>query len=465
MIFTGTAGPLTRLTGSGLASPRVARIVAVVGALAALVFLRETIVDPRGTLPLFDLTAYQVGGQRVLGGVPLYDSPLMGATRGVFEFVYPPFAALLFAPLAAVHGAAFVAVAVLVGVGLLVGVVWLSLAGLGRGPGERGPGERGPGEPLGPGERVGARMWGVLDARPARVRLVLALGLAGPLLWCEPVLETVAFGQVNLLVAGLVLAEAVRPDSARTKGALIGVAAGIKLTPLFFVLYLLLTRRFRAAGVAVGAFLGTVLVGAVALPADSRVYWAGAFADPTRVGVPEHPGNQSLRGLAARWLGNSPGDQLLWLISALAVAALGLWVAVRLCRRGEELAATVVGGLTCTAVSPFSWVHHWVWFAPLLILLLDRALRQGTLAAWLAFGGVAAIGAHGFFTLFGLLPAPLDAPVGDLPRVAYQHAYVVLTVALLVVLAWQIRHQIPRHSCLIKDRPPSRESSCDIAKP
>jgi alpha-1,2-mannosyltransferase len=404
MASAGAAGLLTRVSDRGLTSRGVSRAVAAAGAVAALLFLRAVVLDPRGILPLFDLTAYQVGGQRVLGGVSLYDSPLLGATRGVFEFVYPPFAALLFVPLAPLHGAVFVAVAVVVGVGLLAGVVWLSLIGLGL---------------IGPG----------------RASASLGLGLTGLLLWCEPILETVAFGQINLLVLVLVLADVLRPDSARSKGALIGLAAGIKLTPLFFVLYLLVTRRFRAASVAGAAFLATVLVGAVVLPGDSRTFWAGAFADPSRVGVPRHPGNQSLRGLIARAWGSGTGEQLLWFASAVLVALVGLWLAARLASCGQELAAAVVCGVTATAVSPFSWAHHWVWFAPLLILLLDRALRRGTAAAWLAWAGVAVMGAHGYFTLFGLLPAPLDAPVGNLPTIVYQHGYVVMTAVLLAVLA------------------------------
>lgn len=415
MASAGAAGLLTRVSDRGLTSRGVSRVVAAAGAVAALFFLRAVILDPRGVLPLFDLTAYQVGGQRVLGGVSLYDSPLLGATRGVFEFVYPPFAALLFVPLAPLHGAVFVAVAVLVGVGLLVGVVWLSLIGLGL----------------------------IESGRPGRVPVSLGLGSTGLLLWCEPILETVAFGQINLLVLVLVLADALRPDSARSKGALIGLAAGIKLTPLFFVLYLLVTRRFRAAAVAGAAFLATVLVGAVVLPGDSRTFWAGAFADPSRVGVPRHPGNQSLRGLIARAWGSGTGEQLLWCASAVMVAVVGLWLAARLATRRQELPAAVVCGVTATAVSPFSWAHHWVWFAPLLILLLDRALRRGTGAGWLAWGGVAVMGAHGYFTLFGLLPAPLDAPVGNLPTIVYQHGYVVLTAVLLAVLARRALSGVP----------------------
>jgi alpha-1,2-mannosyltransferase len=387
----------------------VVAAVGVAGAVAAAVLLAQVVRAPHATLPLMDLTAYRIGGWRVLSGVPLYGLPLIGATRGVFEFVYPPFAALLFAPLAAAHGATLVVVGLVVGVGLTGVVVALSLRGLGT-------------------HRSGT-------AGAGRT-LCLAAGATGLLLWCEPVYQTVTFGQVNLLVAALVLVDVVRPASARTSGAFIGIAAGIKLTPLFFVAYLLVTRRFRAAAVACGAFLATAAVGAVLLPGDSRTFWSGAFADPARIGVPEHPGNQSLRGLIARGLGVGPGistaQQGVWLVGALAVAALGLVVARRLSRRGAELGAVTVCGLTATAVSPYSWVHHWVWFAPLLILLADRAVRRRSPGAWATLLGVAAVGSHWFFSGFGLLPAPPDAPVGDLPRVSYQHGYVLLTAALLV---------------------------------
>jgi alpha-1,2-mannosyltransferase len=388
--------------------------VVLAGAVAASMLLVQVIRAPHATMPLMDLTAYRIGGWRVLAGVPLYGLPLIGATRGVFEFVYPPFAALLFTPLAPVHGGALVVVGLVVGVGLTAAVGALSLHGLGW-------------------YRAG-------PALPGRL-LGLAAGATGLLLWCEPVYQTVTFGQVNLLVAALVLVDAVRPASARTSGVFIGIAAGIKLTPLFFVAYLLVTRRFRAAGVACGSFLATAAVGAVLMPGDSRTFWSGAFADPARVGVPEHPGNQSLRGLIARGLGPEPGHQVWWLVGAVALAALGLVVARRLAGRGAELAAVTLCGLTATAVSPYSWVHHWVWFAPLLILLVDRALRRRTPGAWATLVVVAAVGSHWFFSGFGLLPEPLDAPVGDLPRVAYQHGYVLLTAALLGAACWTTRRR------------------------
>jgi alpha-1,2-mannosyltransferase len=392
--------PSPRLRDRGLGSPGVARVLLVVGAAAALLFGWSVFRDPRAGMPLFDLTAYRVAGERVLGGGSLYGSPLVGATRGVFEFVYPPFAALLFAPLALLPGPALLAAALAAGAVLLAGLVWLSLVGLGH--------------------------------PPTRRLLALCLGLSGVLLWCEPVWETVTFGQVNLLLAVLVLADLLRPPSARGKGALIGLAAGIKLTPLFFVAYLLVTRRFRAAAVAGGAFLATVLLGALVLPADSRTFWAGAFADPARVGVPEHPGNQSLRGLIARELGRQfqgTGQQLLWLVSAAVLAGAGLWLAARFASAGRELGAALLCGITAVAVSPFSWVHHWVWFVPLLIVLLDRALLRRTWTAWLACGAAAAIGCHWFFSSLGGVSG------GALFRAGYQNAYVWSTLALFAAAA------------------------------
>ena len=385
----------------------MSRAITVIGAVAALVFAGWLARGAHAAMPLFDLGAYRVAGERVLSGGSLYGSPLVGTVRGVFEFVYTPFAALLFVPLAVLPGWALLPVALVIGVGLLAGVVWLSLVGLGQ--------------------------------PPSRRLVALCLGLTGLLLWCEPVWETVTFGQVNLLLAVLVLADLGRPKAAWGRGALIGVAAGIKLTPAFFVVYLLVTRQFRAAGVAVGAFLATVLVGAVTLPADSRVFWAGAFADPARVGVPDHPGNQSLRGLIARALGMGSAAQLLWLGSAAVLAGAGLWLAARFTASGRELTGAVLCGLTGVAVSPFSWVHHWVWFVPLLIVLLDRALpRRGRAAwsAWLACGVAAVVGCHWFFAWFAGVVPGVGGPVGAAVRAGYENAYVWLTVGLLAAAAW-----------------------------
>jgi len=80
---------------------------------------------------------------------------------------------------------------------------------------------------------------------PLRLALLAAAGA----LWLEPMWSTLHYGQIDLLIAALVLYDLSRPDASRWKGAPIGLATGLKLTPAIFAVYLLLSRRYRAAAV------------------------------------------------------------------------------------------------------------------------------------------------------------------------------------------------------------------------
>ena len=97
-----------------------------------------------------------------------------------------------------------------------------------------------------------------------------------------PVAYTLRLGEVNLIVAALAGADLLRRhDGHWGQGIATGLAAGIKLTPLIFVAYLLITGRIRAAATAAAAFAATVAVGVVLLPSPSRVFWLdGVFYRP-----------------------------------------------------------------------------------------------------------------------------------------------------------------------------------------
>ena len=294
---------------------------------AALLLLRPA--------PMADLLVYRAEGAAVLTGADPYGFTV---TRWELPATYPPFAALLFVPAALVPPAVLKVCAVAANLALLALLVRLSLdlAGLRRG------------HPL------------------RRAALCAGTALA---LWLEPVFQTLIFGQVNLALACLVLWDAARPDGARGKGLATGLAAGIKITPAVFVLLLLVTRRRRAGLTALAAFAGSVLGGALLLPAASLAYWTGLLFDTRRVGKMWIVDNQSLYGLLARAL-HLPDTGLAGTAAALLTAAAGLVIARRaaLRRRSPEW------GLICTAitgllVSPISWTHHWVWCVPLLALL------------------------------------------------------------------------------------------------
>lgn len=380
--------------------------ILVVGAIAGGWYLKMVFDLPQVLMHLKDLSVYQIAGNRVADGDSVYDTPLLGNTRGVWEFVYTPFAALLFVPLGGLSGDLYTFVGGFGNFAMLAASSW-------------------------------AALWMLGYRRDLRLAFA-GIGVAGILLWCEPVRSTMGFGQINILLLLLVLADMALPDSARGKGVLTGIAAGIKLTPAFFVLYLLVTRRYRAAAVAAGSFAATVLLGFAALPKDSLTFWSGAFADPARVGLPENLSNESLRGMIARAVGVDGGHQLLWLAGAASFAALCLYLARRLSLRGYELHAVVLCGLTTTAVSPYSWVHHWVWVAPLLICLGEVTVRRrGVLAPLLLFGaGVTVSG--GLLHYFG----PTMDTVLDIRgpfEVVFRNAYLVMTLVLFGAAALFLR--------------------------
>ena len=327
--------------------PRAAVPVAaaVVGAVGVAMLVLATRADA------IDLQVYRAGGQAVLDGAPVYDGPVW---RGL-AFTYTPFAALLFTPLAALSPAAATMA--------VVGINAVLLLGCAHG------------------------CWRAAAPRLRRGQQVaLAAVTSGVLLVTEAVHTTVYLGQVNLLLLALVLWDLLGRDGRRTVGIGIGIAAGIKLTPIAFVLLLLVTGRFRAAATAVGTFAATVAVGLLVLPGQALPYWLrGTFADSGRVYADvgsRH--NQSLRGLVLRATTSAPVAAVLWLVLALAAVAVTFAVAAWAHRRGERLLAATLAGLGAAAVSPWSWGHHWVWLVPLAVFLGGLLCRGRPGPEWLA---------------------------------------------------------------------------------
>ena len=198
-------------------------------------------------------------------------------------FTYPPFAALLFAPVSVVPFGGWQVVL------LVTGLVSLVLA-----------------------------VRGALELAGRVVPSVL-LAMCAAALWLEPVVATFLFGQLNLVLLAIVMVDLSRSDSARWKGVGIGIAAGIKLTPLLFVPYLWFSGRRHAAIVAASVFAGTLAVGFAMLPTDSAKYWGGRFVQAGD--APDRLVNQSLNG-ALRRLNPPSSSLLLWAGVASAVAAL-----------------------------------------------------------------------------------------------------------------------------------------------
>jgi alpha-1,2-mannosyltransferase len=369
----------------------------------------------RTTAHFDDLQVYRMGGAAVLhDGGRLYQLRL----GGLLPFTYPPFAAVVFTGLTAIPWQ--VAVTVLTGasVAALPAALYLVL--------------RLPGPSRMP---AGGPSWTV------------ALAVATAAIWLEPARATLGYGQVDILLTAAVLYDLSLPDTARRKGVMIGLAAGLKLTPAIFAAYLLITGRRRAAATATAVFAGTVAAGFAALPASSAWFWAGPFASPEHVSPVQNPQNESLAGALARTVHTA--DVLpVWLPLAAAVAVTGLALAAAAARRGDEALGFCLCAVTGLLVSPVSWIHHWVIVIPALLLAgltAGRAHRAGNVAtAALITAAIMAIAVIGWIKLAGDTPRSgwLALPTWALVRSA---CYVLIGLAVLVAGAWnQARSALSR---------------------
>ena len=205
-------------------------------------------------------------------------------------------------------------------------------------------------------------------------RLALAAAAAG--VWFEPMWTTLRYGQINVLISALILFDLSRSDDRRWKGAAIGIAAGLKMTPLIFIVYLAATRRYRAAATALGGFVGTIALSFAIIPGDARIYWTQDVLNSNRPGRVENAANQTLRGALSRLL-HTENVQTPWLCAALIVAGVGVFLAVQAQRRGgNEAGGFALCAITGLLVSPISWTHHWVEAIPALMLVLLKAYRD-----------------------------------------------------------------------------------------
>jgi alpha-1,2-mannosyltransferase len=376
----GRAGDGRRLLALGAAAFAVSVAVYVAGWAAGW-----TALTPNAT----DLQVYVDGGLIIRHVVPPYDghlaSPLYDWQSLIgLDFTYTPFAAVIFAAVSFLPFGALAPLSAVVNVAALAGSLWLVLGPLGY---------------------------------RSRVRVGTALLAAGVTLWLEPVQRTLFFGQVNLVLMLLVLADLCLPNTAGGrrlgtwwKGAGIGIAAGIKLVPLVFIPYLLLTRRFRQAAVAAGMFCATVAIGFAVTPRDSDAWWLhGLFYQGDRVGFPAVMQNQSLHGLITRLAGSVAGGQAAWLAVAVVVAIAGIGAAAVLDRAGHPAPGILACALTGLLISPISWDHHWVWIAPGLAVMGHYAVRgwqAGRHRAAAALGALTAV----VWAVFGARPEGVWLP-------------------------------------------------------
>ena len=274
---------------------------------------------------MVDLDVYVDAGRVLLAGGDFYrlEMPL--------QFLYPPFAALLAVPLALVPVTAVQIGWTVAGILMIVAIM----------------------------HRFGLSGWQLSLASAAAVYVV------------EPVSQTLAFGQLGIVLVALVVLDLTPGPRALPgrrllpEGVLTAVAAAIKLTPAIFVVYLFVVGKRRAAVVAIVAGAVLTLASALVLPQASLDFWTRLAGGDTGLGrTLIYYTNQSVFADVVRAFRLAPYAAPIGLLLSALVAALGVWAAALWHRLGEVRMAVTLCGVAGLLASPVSWLHHFVWVVP-----------------------------------------------------------------------------------------------------
>jgi len=328
------AGPPWAITALG--------VLAWAAALAAIEPLVRGYLTSAPDQRMVDLAVYRTGGLSVLQGQPLYT--MLTQPPQLLPFSYPPVAALFAVPLALLPWSAAQLVWVLFIYGPLAVLIWFAFAPLLR--------------------RVPGSGW---------LRALVFAAVFAACAYLFPVRDEMRFGQVDMVLLAMAVADCAASAPRWPRGALVGLATAVKLVPGVFIVYLWLSGRRRAAVTAAIAALAWTAGAWLVLPHDSVTYWTSVIFQPGRLGSNSGTSNQSLRGMLLREFlpGQAPGA--LWLALALGVAAAGFALARRLARESREMEGIAVTALLGVLLSPVSWIHHFL----VVVVVIGAILADG----------------------------------------------------------------------------------------
>jgi alpha-1,2-mannosyltransferase len=357
-----------------------------------------------------DIDVYRMGGQAWLDGRPLYADGVMFHTRGGLDlpFTYPPLAAIAFAPFALLSlDVASIAITLTTLVLLIVATTILLT-------------------------RLDVWPQTTVTGEPAWLRRAwLAAAIVAPaVIYLEPIRSNFDFGQINVVLMTLVIADCVPRKTPWPRGMLLGLAIALKLTPAVFLLYFLLRRDTRALVVTAVSAVVATLAGFAFAWRDSLEYWTETVRNTDRIGTATLNTNQNIAGALAR-LGLGEGTRfVVWTLACFAVLAVTVWAARRVLKAQQPVLALICVAMFGLVVSPVSWSHHWVWALPTVIVTAVIAYRRRHAALGLvSLAGIALM----VWTPIPLMPEHKET-AASLWRQLAGGSYVWWAIAVIIVV-------------------------------
>lgn len=311
----------------------------------------------RGIFFSLDLQVFQDAGRAFLQHAPLYMASGFYSRSG-FAFIYPPFAALVFAPGAYLSQLPAQLLWQIFGIDV---PLWFLLYAVFTAFKSQYP-------------HLG------LKYTPTQYTWAF-LGIAA---LTAQITDTSNFGQVDVILAALVVVDLFLMPK-RWSGLLIGLAAGIKITPIAFLFPLLLFKRWRAVVNAIFSLGVTVVVGWLLRPAESKEFWLQVAFDTNRAGGKAYIYNQAISGPVARFVPEQI-QQPVWLVLVavfLLLALIGCW---RYTKQQNFVMVTLLWLMAVLLCQPYAVYHHWsIAVAALpLFFLFWHEFAGATALRWLA---------------------------------------------------------------------------------
>ncbi|MGC3905933.1 glycosyltransferase 87 family protein, partial [Corynebacterium variabile] len=324
-----TASPTTTADTPRTASRPLVRglfaVVTIVG-LVCLVWQLDGVFSHVRENYLLDVGVFVDAGQAILDGNALYGDDF--PSRSGFAFIYPPLAAVLFVPLTWMGEET-------------MEMVW-TLASL-------------------------AAAWAVLTMAVHRItvlagvstlwrRLAPLTGLAalGFALLIEPLQVHLMYGQINVFLVLLVAADLLGYTPKWLRGAGVGIAAGIKITPAAYALVFLVTRKWGDLARSFVAFLVTAGLGWIFRASDSTFFWTEEFFNGERGGGPGYAANQALTGILTRAGMDGDTAQTLMVPGLMVIAVISGWAVWRLSAAGRPVSVLLTLVLAVSISAPIA---------------------------------------------------------------------------------------------------------------
>lgn len=381
-------------------------IAVLVVVLAAAPLVGYWLTNP-GDQRLVDLDVYRTGGQMVREGRAVYE--FFTPAPQLLPFTYPPISALLAVPLAMMSwdlaqwvwtAGIFAALAV---------TVWFSFR------------------------------QAQVDRKPLLFALVMVACT-----YLMPIRDQVRFGQVDILLVALCVADCMARRPWWPRGFLIGLATAVKLTPGVFLIYLAVTRQWRTFFMAAFVAALLTLLPFVVIPQDSLEFWFSALFDPNRLGANAATTNQSMRGMLMRLYLPDALTSVLWVALVAVVGWYGFRGAYRAYQAKDTLTAVALVGLMAVLLSPVAWIHHLAWVVVVLGAIVGDARDRTRL--WVA-GGV---------WLYYVLPIPwwgVSLKAAEIPVLSPVLGKIVQNAFGLgaIALVWLLAAWLPKRRKILAD--------------